>query len=132
MRMRLLSLPTCNGRLLRESYVHGKLHVGQNGGHYRGKQEALYLPNEVFFGKRQFQIDVYIPLVPLVPLVIRLLAPVGRSVSRTNRQTDRQTDTQNDYSNPRACTPRVNYTSFQNVRVSHQGDCIVPAHVILS
>jgi len=37
--------------------------------------------------------DVRIPLVPQVPLVIRLLAPVGRSVSRTNRQI-----TQNNYS----------------------------------
>ncbi len=37
-------------------------------------------------------------------MALHILAPVGRSVSRTHRQTD----TQNDYSNPCACAPRVN------------------------
>ncbi len=65
------------------------------------KKRSSFL-TKYFKKKGQFQIDVCIPLVPLVPLVIRLLA------DQFLGQTDRHTDTQTDYSSPRACAPRVN------------------------
>ncbi len=106
-RTRLHSLPTCNGRLLHERYVHGKLHVGQNGGYYRGKQEALYLPNEVFLGKTPVS-NRYMHPACTASAFSYTFTSTSWQINFSDKQTNRQTDTQNDYNNPRACAPRVN------------------------